>query len=65
MARKLNTQNRLDSSVAAMPSAASGAEPRRATKTVSTRPVSGSANSDASTGTKRTTNVRWGRRTKA
>ena len=62
--RKLNTQNTLVSTAAPTPSPASGAAPRRATKTVSTSPVSGSAMSEKSSGVVRRRKVPCGCRTK-
>ena len=64
MPRKLKTQKMLDRAAVPTPSAASGPLPSRATKAVSTRPVSGSATSEIKTGSDSDSMVRCGARRK-
>ena len=58
--RKLNTQKMPERRVVPTPRAASGEEPRRAIKAVSTNPVTGSATRENRTGIDRVSNVLWG-----
>ena len=58
IARKLKIQKMLDRAIVPTPSAARDSEPSRAIKAVSTKPVTGSAIKDSSTGNDRKISVR-------